>query len=456
LPKPGDRVEEYELVSLLGRGGNGEVWRAGDGSSEVAIKFLKTSGAPADAAARFAREVRALERLRELEGVLPVLRSGPAVIGKFPPWFAMPIAEPLQSRLGKDADLGDICRCVSSLAGVLSGVHALGMAHRDVKPANAYWYAGRWCWGDFGLVALLDAESLTANGKKLGPMHYIAPEMLNTPDSADGSLADVYSLGKMLWVLVSGQQYPIPGVHEPTTRGVGLREWRKDERVGSLDELIRKMTLLDPARRIRVGDVAIELASIASLDQTSTTSGDVGPVLRALRDAVGHHHALQVESERQSELLDETANRLTGAVTRIARQIEESTQLTAEGYYEIPQYWAPRMAIGRPRAIEERSHGIQFIAGGHIWKCRFGVGYRADLLADGHVHVCLGFWMHRVLNGAVAREYSGSVPWHKRGTAPNGLPMSHKLVSELVEEMKAQFPRALTEYTGEVQRVSDS
>jgi serine/threonine protein kinase len=98
----------------------------------------------------------------------------------------------------------------SGIAGALSRVHAPENAHRDIKPNNLYWHDGRWCLGDFGLAEFDDAESITRSDRKLGPAYYIAPEMLNNASSADGCAADVYSLGKTICVMATGQKYPLP------------------------------------------------------------------------------------------------------------------------------------------------------------------------------------------------------------------------------------------------------
>jgi serine/threonine protein kinase len=85
------------------------------------------------------------------------------------------------------------------------------VSHRDVKPGNLYSFEGRWTIGDFGLVSYPNKEALTAEGKTLGPQHFLAPEMISNPRHADGTKADVYSPAKTLWVLATGQNYPPPG-----------------------------------------------------------------------------------------------------------------------------------------------------------------------------------------------------------------------------------------------------
>ena len=86
----------------------------------------------------------------------------------------------------------------------------------------------KWILGDFGLATFPDKPALTQEGRKLGPLHYLAPEMLNEPTTALGGPADVYSLGKTLWVAATGQRYPLPGEHRlehATGHGLSRRVW---------------------------------------------------------------------------------------------------------------------------------------------------------------------------------------------------------------------------------------
>ncbi|HMD54687.1 MAG TPA: hypothetical protein VKJ65_09080 [Phycisphaerae bacterium] len=83
----------YELIQSLGSGGNGEVWRAKGPNGEVAIKQLK---APPykhpDTHSRFIREVETLQKLKGVEGVLPLIDVDINLENNQQPWFAMPLA----------------------------------------------------------------------------------------------------------------------------------------------------------------------------------------------------------------------------------------------------------------------------------------------------------------------------------------------------------------------------
>ena len=117
----------------------------------------------------------------------------------------MPVATPIAQSLG-GRPLADVVEAVATIADTLARLQAdFDIAHRDIKPGNLYELDGVWLIGDFGLIALPDAETLTHDGRQVGPAHYTAYEMFLSPTTAQPHPADVYSLGKTLWVLATGQ-----------------------------------------------------------------------------------------------------------------------------------------------------------------------------------------------------------------------------------------------------------
>jgi hypothetical protein len=78
-------------------------------------------------------------------------------------------------------------------------------------PDNLFFFENRFAVGDFGLVSFEGKSADTAQGERIGPMFFMAPEMLNSAIEADGQFADVYSLAKTLWVMATGQRSPQPG-----------------------------------------------------------------------------------------------------------------------------------------------------------------------------------------------------------------------------------------------------
>lgn len=93
------------------------------------------------------------------------------------------------------------------------------------------------------------------------PAHYTAYEMILNPATADPHPADVYSLGKTLWVLATGQAFPPEG-HQPAgTRGFGIDDFRPHPHAASLDQQVDLMTRLHSDERPTKDQVARDLGA---------------------------------------------------------------------------------------------------------------------------------------------------------------------------------------------------
>jgi tetratricopeptide (TPR) repeat protein len=195
----------YRLLAEVGRGGLGVVYKAYDEAlgRVVAVKVLRH----ADAAAcrRFAREARAAAAVRS-DFVVPVHAvSGPEAAG---PYLVMEyVAGPtLRQRLAAEGRLDprEAARLAAQAADGLAAAHALGLVHRDVKPANVLHdrATDRARLADFGL-AREAAGGTTGEGTILGTPEYMSPEQVRSPGQVDAR-SDVYSLGATLYELLTG------------------------------------------------------------------------------------------------------------------------------------------------------------------------------------------------------------------------------------------------------------
>jgi serine/threonine protein kinase len=159
------------------------------------------------------------------------------------------------------------------------------VAHRDIKPGNLYELDGEWLVGDFGLIAVPDPEELTRTGKALGPAHYTAYEMILDAARADPFPADVYSFGKTLWVLATGQTFPPEG-HQPAgTRQHSIADFRTHPHAAVLDQLVDRTTRLHPEERPSMTEVAADLRAWSQLANEPVVV-DLGDRRKRLREAV--------------------------------------------------------------------------------------------------------------------------------------------------------------------------
>lgn len=176
-------------------------------------------------------------------------------------WIAMPIAAPVASAPDQD-DPNVVLKGIAQVCETLSGLHEKGVSHRDIKPDNLYVLDGIWVLSDFGIASFPGKKALTKDNKKLGPMYFIAPEMLMSPSTADGSPADVYSLAKTLWVLLSGQKYAPPGEQRIAVESLRISSYVAIKHGPKLDELLDECTRHDPKERPKAAEMGERVKAV--------------------------------------------------------------------------------------------------------------------------------------------------------------------------------------------------
>lgn len=349
-------IGPWTLGEYLGSGGNAEVWVAtrDNSDSQVALKLINATKVTREPYQRFVREIKFLRQHDSFTGILPLVDAYlPEEPSKTdPPWLAMPIATPIARAL-EGKSLGDVVAAVAEIAGTLARLQReTGIAHRDIKPGNLYELDGSWLIGDFGLIAVPDAESLTADGKQLGPAHFTAYEMILDPSSADPHPADVYSLGKTLWVLATDQKWPPEGHQPAASRGFGIGNFRPHARAGALDQEVDLMTRLHPEERPSKEQMARDLAAWNELS-TSSPILDLSAAQSRLRVKIERELDVQDTHDQYKELAYGSARRLHDLTAplneelkrldpraKIDLQTDEMTRNLLKGrYYEEKVIW---------------------------------------------------------------------------------------------------------------------
>jgi serine/threonine protein kinase len=273
--KHGDKFGAWSLIGdePFGQGGNSVVWRAESADfADATIKFLTRF----DRYARFRDEVRFQQSLSNNPGVLPLLD---AYLPDLPsktnrPWLVTPRAVPFREHVEQSpTKLLTAVKIVYEVALTLTEIHASNAAHRDIKPENLFIYSERAVIGDFGIVAYPGKEAITTSGERLGPIYYVAPELIGNNDTpVDCRPGDVYALAKTLWVLSSGQRYPIPGNLSAKEDASRLSAYVNYDRAVLLDRLLDLATALNPLQRPNCSDFATELHAWLNEKQDPSTA----------------------------------------------------------------------------------------------------------------------------------------------------------------------------------------
>ncbi len=287
------RVGPYTLQERLGRGGMGEVYLAvGRRGDRVAVKMLRDpiENDP-DARLRLEREVRALRRVESpyVAQVLDADLSGDR------PYLVMEYieGENLLDAVRRRGPLQEsrLIALAHGLAAALAIIHAAGVVHRDVKPANVLLGEDGPVLIDFGIAQVLDATRVTMTGTFLGTPGYCAPEVFS--DETVGEPADVHGWAATVAFAATGR--PTFGRGTAESQMYAVLNGKADL-VGvpaALLPLVRAALHRDPARRPTAALLADRLSRLARVSETSTAER----VADRVADRVGAEAVARVRAE---------------------------------------------------------------------------------------------------------------------------------------------------------------
>jgi serine/threonine protein kinase len=332
---PGATIDDrYEILTALGSGGMGHVYRArrirlGD---EVAIKVMQaTPDTPPEARERFLRESRACAQLRH-PNIVGLLDFGFDTANQ--PFMVMELLSgpSLREEIDLEAPMAP-ARVASILDGVgaaLQMAHDRGITHRDLKPANIV--AHRYESGervykviDFGLAAMKTGEEtrLTNPAFFLGTLAYAAPEQMRGENVTPAT--DVYAVGVIAYEMLTGGR-PFDAANQATVITRTLTETpvapaqRRQDLAPEIDAAVMRAIEKDPAKRwpsVSAFIDALQAATGGSAVPPAVDSGllskyELGPLLG--RGRLGSlvykatHRALGVPVAMRVLKRDETPN----------------------------------------------------------------------------------------------------------------------------------------------------
>ena len=270
------RIGAYEVLSLIGRGGMGEVYLAHDTrlGRNVAVKLLQSAlTSNPDAVRRFEQEARAASSLNH-PNIVTIYEIGELLERRF---IAMEFVEgqSLAAMVGRPVDANSLARLGAQLARALSVAHAAGIVHRDIKPENVMMREDGYVKVlDFGVARLTplptvarEEDAATSPSVLLGTPRYMSPEQARGETATDAS--DVFSLGVVLYELATGthpfeSESTLGTLHAITSNAVPSPVRWVPDMPPMLERLLLWMLEKPVLARPTAAEVEAELAKLAA------------------------------------------------------------------------------------------------------------------------------------------------------------------------------------------------
>ena len=294
----GTRLGHYELVSILGAGGMGDVYRARDTrlGRDVAIKVLPAAfTSDPDRLARFEREARALATLNHPHiGAIYGVEEATGVRALV---LELIEGETLGDRIARGLKVREALAISLQIVAALDAAHEKGVVHRDLKPGNIMITSGGTVKVlDFGLAKfdgapgstdLTHSPTITQSGTEEGFVSGTAPYM--SPEQARGQIVDkrtdIWAFGCVLYELLTRRRAFGRNTHSDTIAAIleHAPDWSAlpADTPAGIRRLLERCLEKNPRRRFRdIGDVQLELEDIERLPSTTSTAHAPAPASR--------------------------------------------------------------------------------------------------------------------------------------------------------------------------------
>ncbi|MDQ6828903.1 MAG: serine/threonine-protein kinase, partial [Gemmatimonadota bacterium] len=210
-----ETIGPYRIIGTLGEGGMGTVYEAEQDQPHrvVALKIIRHDFVSPELIRRFSLESEVLGRLQH-PGIAQIYQAGTFEDSHGSrPFFAMELVkgQPLTEYLrSQTLDMRQRLELFARICDAVHYAHQQGVIHRDLKPANIMVdAAGQPKILDFGVARLTDADvqatRQTSVGEVIGTLQYMSPEQVNADPTDIDTRSDVYSLGVILYEVLSGR-----------------------------------------------------------------------------------------------------------------------------------------------------------------------------------------------------------------------------------------------------------
>jgi serine/threonine protein kinase/Tol biopolymer transport system component len=286
----GKRLGQYEIQSLIGKGGMSTVYRAYQPSVNrtVAIKTLPPEFLhDGTFLVRFEREARLIAQLEHFH-ILPVYDAGqaegiPYIVMRYLPGGSL---ADLMQRYGRFS-AQEAVPIIQQIAAALDYAHQRGVIHRDVKPSNILLdEEGNAYLSDFGIARVREATAAMTSSGLVGTPAYLAPEV-GRGDRVIGPSVDIYALGVTLFQMLTGKvpfraETPIKQIMMHVTEPVPAPSSLNPEITPAVEAVVLRALAKEPSQRFKTAEaMARALAEAANVSTDAVHHMDITDVLEA-------------------------------------------------------------------------------------------------------------------------------------------------------------------------------